>query len=331
MTWWTTVLGLTPIAAWDGERVSGASLLDGVGSNNLLSTGTLLPDTYLFSGVSGNGHQLAFGTPIATPATGVIAAFFKITHSVLAYSLGTAGNTYTLYYAGNGSWYSANPSNVEHGPVAAIFGNPFFAAIIKGDSTSQLYVNGLAIGGPVSNSYIPASFDKVGENVGAYSTNLQSTDAFIAGGFWSGAATQADIQALEAAARADLATALPGARLLRYTVGRLNTAPVEALTPTGVVNRFRGQTLGARNPYFGGGGRITGTVKITPNLPTHRKVRLFNEATGILIAETWSDATTGAYSFTHIDPTQTYTVVGFDYTQAYRAVIADRVNPELMP
>ena len=127
------------------------------------------------------------------------------------------------------------------------------------------------------------------------------------------------------------AFAVPGAKGLHRTLGVRGCAPPEALDTVGVRNISRKQALGKRDPYFGGAGRITGTVKITPNLPTHRKVRLLHEATGILIAETWSDAITGAYSFTHIDPTQTYTVIAFDYTQAYRAVIADRVVSELMP
>ena len=120
------------------------------------------------------------------------------------------------------------------------------------------------------------------------------------------------------------------ARGFTSRIGLGANAPAEALDAFGVRNISRRQAMGKRDPYFGGDCRITGTVKITPNLPTHRKVRLFHEATGILIAETWSDATTGAYSFTHIDPSQTYTVIGFDYTQAYRAVIADRIVPELM-
>ena len=127
-------------------------------------------------------------------------------------------------------------------------------------------------------------------------------------------------------------TAFPLYRSRGFTsqIGLSPNAPLEALDSMGVRNISRSQVMGKRDPYFGGAGRITGSVKIAPNLPTHRKVRLFHEATGILIAETWSDATTGAYSFTHLDPTQTYTVIGFDYTQAYRAVIADRVVPELM-
>lgn len=330
MTWWTAVAGLTPLAAYDGARISGASLLDGVGSNNLVATSDLVPYGYLYTGVLGDGGPVTFSTPITTPAMGVIAAFIKIAHAVVVYSLGTAGATYTLYYASNGNWYSSNPSSVLHGAMVDVLGHSVFAAIVKGATTSQLYVNGVAIGGAVANSYIPASFDKVGENVGSYATNLQNTDSFIAGGFWSGDATQADVVALEAAARAELAGAPATFKGLGPDLGRLNTAPAEAMTSAGVVRHALGQVLGSHNIYFGGIGKITGTVKITPASPTHRLVKLYHEHSSILVAAIWSDAATGAYTFQNLALGERYMAIAFDYTETYRAVIADRVLPELM-
>ena len=55
----------------------------------------------------------------------------------------------------------------------------------------------------------------------------------------------------------------------------------------------------------GGPGRITGTVeeKATPNLPLRRRVRLHRDVDGLCVRETWSDAATGAYAFTDINPT----------------------------
>jgi hypothetical protein len=86
-----------------------------------------------------------------------------------------------------------------------------------------------------------------------------------------------------------------------------------------------------RDTYDGGFGRIIGTVKekgMPSNLPLARRVRLFHELTGRFLRETWSDATTGNYAFVGIDPTQRYTVVSYDYTGSYRAVIADNLLPE---
>ena len=75
---------------------------------------------------------------------------------------------------------------------------------------------------------------------------------------------------------------------------------------------------------------LSGTVKYknTPtNTPVHRKVWLLREPGMRPIATTWSDATTGAYEFRYIAGGYKYTVVSFDYTQNYRAVIADNLPP----
>lgn len=83
----------------------------------------------------------------------------------------------------------------------------------------------------------------------------------------------------------------------------------------------------------GGLYRVAGTVKeksLPANVPLRRKVRLHREIDGRLIREMWSDATTGAYSFDYIRGDAKYFVVSFDYSQTYRAVIADNVTPELM-
>lgn len=89
-----------------------------------------------------------------------------------------------------------------------------------------------------------------------------------------------------------------------------------------------------KNLNFGGRGQIVGTVKedLTPtDLPLRRRVQLYAERGGVLVGETWSNATTGAYAFTYIDYAIKYFVVTFDYEQNHRAVIADNLTPELMP
>ena len=66
----------------------------------------------------------------------------------------------------------------------------------------------------------------------------------------------------------------------------------------------------------GGVGVITGTVeeKATPNIPLRRRVRLHRDVDGMMVRETWSHATTGAYTFTDINPAYTYTVVAYPVT-----------------
>ncbi len=116
-------------------------------------------------------------------------------------------------------------------------------------------------------------------------------------------------------------------------LGVLGMAPPEALVPGGLRNINRGQVLGQRNIYQGGRGRVSGTVKEkgTPtNTPLRRRVRLFDEATTLLVREAWSDPITGVYSFDYVDLAARYTVLSYDHTGAYRAVVADGQIPELI-
>lgn len=103
--------------------------------------------------------------------------------------------------------------------------------------------------------------------------------------------------------------------------------PVSLGVETGSVKDFTSGVLGT------GRGRVAGTVKErgTPtNTPVYRKVRLIRERDGLLIRELWSHPVTGAYSFDYIDEMQTFTVLSYDHTGAFRAVVADGQIPELM-
>ncbi len=83
----------------------------------------------------------------------------------------------------------------------------------------------------------------------------------------------------------------------------------------------------------GGRFRIAGTVSElgVPNVPVARRVNLIEEISGRVIREGWSDAATGAYKFDEIAGGRFYSVVAFDHTGLYRAVIADKLTPEPMP
>ncbi len=83
----------------------------------------------------------------------------------------------------------------------------------------------------------------------------------------------------------------------------------------------------------GGSGRIAGSVKVdsNPDYPVWRRVRLFDQRDNRLVAETWSDPVTGAYSFDYINPDRLYVVVSYDHTGVYNAEILDALAPELMP
>lgn len=85
--------------------------------------------------------------------------------------------------------------------------------------------------------------------------------------------------------------------------------------------------------YHGGRGRVSGTVKVkgTPDYAVRRRVRLIRDRDGKMIREMWSDATTGAYQFDYVDERERYTVLAYDYSQAFRAVVADNLLPEVIP
>lgn len=87
-----------------------------------------------------------------------------------------------------------------------------------------------------------------------------------------------------------------------------------------------------RDMFDGGVGKITGTTKVkgSPDVAVSRRVRLIRERDGICIREAWSDPTTGAYQFLNINPAVVYTIITYDHTKNYRAVIADGLVPEIM-
>lgn len=89
------------------------------------------------------------------------------------------------------------------------------------------------------------------------------------------------------------------------------------------------RVLRSKNLYFGGNGRIVGTVKNkgTPDVPVHRRVRLYLDRDGLPVDETWSDSVTGAYAFEHLDEAHKYTVLAYDHTGEFNGVVATGVVP----
>jgi hypothetical protein len=76
----------------------------------------------------------------------------------------------------------------------------------------------------------------------------------------------------------------------------------------------------------GGPAWLSGTVKkdATPDdLPLRRRVRLYEGNCRRFVRETWSDAATGAFSFSNLNPDQQYTAIVYDHLGQYRALISD--------
>lgn len=80
------------------------------------------------------------------------------------------------------------------------------------------------------------------------------------------------------------------------------------------------------------GCQLVGTVAIKgvpEHQPVSRPVRLYAQGSGLLVAETTSDAQ-GHYRFDGLDPSERYFAVAFDTERWYRAVVADQLVPECM-
>jgi hypothetical protein len=99
----------------------------------------------------------------------------------------------------------------------------------------------------------------------------------------------------------------------------LTSAPISQLA--GVIAR----SVVRKNVYQGGAGLIQGIVDVE-NVPASRKVRLYDRATGVFVAETTSSVT-GNYEFRDIDETREYFAVSHDHFRIYNAVISDMINP----
>ena len=77
-----------------------------------------------------------------------------------------------------------------------------------------------------------------------------------------------------------------------------------------------------------GVGVVLGSVaeKGSPNTPVVRRVVCLDETTGVQVGSTWS-AADGSYAFGGLDPSRRVTVLAYDHTDHYRAVVADKLLP----
>ena len=105
-------------------------------------------------------------------------------------------------------------------------------------------------------------------------------------------------------------------------------------TYSGAVTHMLGMHAGRYDYFHGqGDGVVPGFVrtKASPtNLPTFCKVWLIRYEDKLPIAAQWSNPVTGAFSFANLSTDYTYTVEAFDHTLNRRAVLKDRVPPEVV-
>jgi hypothetical protein len=322
---------LTPVAAFDAARFAGAQLLDGVGSNHITATSDLVATDFQIRGVAGNSNPMALTTPIAFPGVGVVAGFWAPKRrNVLLTAAYNDTSSYALHLSDNGQgWYSQSGGAYAPYGLFGSIGTCYFVAMVTRGADSVLYVNGQLVGVPLPSQYTMAQIGQVGYGANGNEYNLDADELFYALGVWSGVASQANVQAIEAALRLELAGVQPSCRGFPGGMGRTNPSPIQARDAQGVRQRFHSH-LARNTVLFDGLGQITATVKVSPGTPVRRRVVLIDEATRKTARETWSDAATGVYTFSNVDVGRTYTVLSYDHTLALRAVVADRVKPEAL-
>lgn len=331
MPWYTAVPALTPVAAWDAMTFDGL-LRDQVGTCHIAVAGSPLM-AFPYASIVGEEKPWPLSAPLTMPAPPyVLAAFVRHQRRGVVFCKGL--NSDWNYWFGQietGVMYQGGAS--AYGSVGAgpAFGTPKFLALVVTASGASFYCNGAWTSTSVPLAWIGDQIGYVGYLANGNEYNFSSDEAFHAAGLWTGAANLSDVQALEAACRAALVPPPAGAR---FSWGeRLVSPQSDQWNQPGVYPAVTRAAPPARaNIYFGGNGRIVGTVKEkgTPDRPLVREVLLWSENTRTLVASTWS-AADGSYAFDGLDRAQRYTVLAYDYTHTYRAVVADNLTPEVMP
>lgn len=332
MSWWTTVAGLTPLVVHDAGNVSGTQLLDRIGTNHITASSELavVGDKLIYS-VLGDGAVMSYGSSVSLPTNCTVCALIRDTNSgpgITVLSDTSSGGFVFDHEADYGNvWAIAKAAGGGTAFGAASFSSSFqFLSVVKTGLNAVMYINGVQLGGTLSDR-MPPSVDRVGAGSNA-SYTFQTNDNLAALGIWDGAATQTEVVSLEAACRAELA--IEGtARGFTGLIGRLDSTPPGAVgrpqpvAYPGVLDR-----LPLFQNLYAGDGQITGTVKkkaLPNNLPMDRKVRLYHDRSGQLVAETWSDVVTGVYTFVGLKIGQFYTALALDHTHTFRAVAADNL------
>lgn len=198
-------------------------------------------------------------------------------------------------------------------------------------TTARQYANGRWVDSGFSQStYIMSQIKGVaGWNTDGSVYCLSSGDMMCAAGVYDSAATLAQLQALEALARA--ACTIDYATLGSHTTDiAAQRQPLMTSVPATYASMLK-NPVAPSVPT--GGGVVIGSVAEkgtppAPNTPLVRRVVCIDEATGVQVGSTWS-AADGSYAFGGLDASRRVTVLAYDHTDHYRAVVADKLLPVL--
>lgn len=264
----------------------------------------------------------------------------------------TAGGSYAMTSPDGVTWTMTTPSNLGVAPGAAAYGNGIFVIVTRSSATTAVISSDggatwSTVTGIPSNSMSSVTFAK-GRFIAVSASPSGVVVTSINGTTWESYNAAASLYGIAYGDELFVAVgrAAPYALRTRY-IARIRANKVEgkstvqilhSVLTLGAAASYSGTvlepTLRARTDFIlGGEGRVAGTVKEngTPNTPVRRKVRLIREKDGLLVQEQWSNASTGAYDFQWVQMNEKYTVLSYDHLGNYRAVVADRLDPELMP
>lgn len=350
-------------AAWTVARRArnltfpGANTLSAL-TEDLATSTAVLPTTWQSSGnpanvlLSGNDLTAAsYASHNARSAQGVTAGkwFWELrvdeAGSQNAAAIGLCTSTHPLttflgydnlswnYYGNDGKKYFGGTTGAAYAATYTT-GDMIGMALDLDAGTLRFYKNGVDLG--IAFSGIPSGPTYHAAMTGGSGSlpRAQVTANFGDSGFF-GTPPAGFRKGLGIAATGGL---LPGndtatlRRLVAQPVPLLSSPSAEALdVPAAALV----QTVRAHGDmYFGGMGRVYGTVKEknTPaNTPLRRRVILIDERSQLAIRETWSNAATGAFEFPYVATDRAYTVITLDHPHNYRAVIADNQMAEAMP
>lgn len=199
-----------------------------------------------------------------------------------------------------------------------------FHQLTRTNGVFTIYIDGVQIGAFSNSTQFPSGGFKIGQSAHSSGEVFVGTidDLRVTAGY----GRSSNIPSQEFGEGAG-ASSTPVTRILAL-VEPPAVAISSYMTPsTRVVSQPKGINVDMED---GGEYQIAGTVKESSSpadIPIKRRVRLFNEDSGRLVREVWSDPATGAYQFAGIKGNTKYTVVCHDYTLAHRAVVADRIVP----
>lgn len=234
------------------------------------------------------------------------------TNSFCAMAYGASGQYVAAGFVLEGRWNHvaiSRYSGIARGFVNGIASDPYpMTASLS--TVSPLFIAAASDGGECLNGYIDDV--RITKGKARYTDNFTPTIAGTAG-------VDNGLQ-LQATKRIGLAQSVPGI-INPQDIGDTHQ------------NAYSPLVL-SKDTQYGGRGKVVGTVKqksLPANTPLGRRVRLINERDGVVVREGWSNPDTGWYEFLDIDPSLTYTVLGYDHLHNFRAVVADNLTPELMP